>query len=159
EKWMRSGRGVWPGSDVIWAVEPSEVDAVQPLSCSKSSSVVCALTESLPTTAPSSTSESPSLRRAGAVSSIRACASSPRPPEVLSRTLVLQRPTHDPRDVVSLQGYEQPQNRQYRQHRPGHHQLGILHVLAEQVGERDRQRVEVVVGEHDQRPEKVVPRA
>src|SRR3546814_655601 len=66
-------------------------------------------------------------------------------------------PEQQPLDVVTLQDQEQQQHRHDGHHRPGHHQLVVLHVLARQRCQCDRQRLQVLVAEHDQRPHEVVP--
>ena len=50
-------------------------------------------------------------------------------------------PIRMPCDVVALQGEEEQQDRQHGDHGARHHQFGVLHVLAGQVGERHRQGV------------------
>ena len=84
---MRIAMPAWPASETIWTVAPSDVVAVQPLSCSKSSSIVWAMTESLPIRAATSTSASPNLRRADVVSFIRTYP--PRPTYSFSAPLMI----------------------------------------------------------------------
>src|ERR1044071_8914960 len=129
-KSTRSAKPLLPVSCEIHTVAPSEDDVVQSVSCSKSSIVFVSTAASVTMAVPLSNPASASARMTW-----------------LRRTpSVLQRPAHDPSDVVPLRRDEKPQNRQHRQHRSRHHELGVLHVLAEQVRERHGQRVLVVVG-------------
>ena len=50
-------------------------------------------------------------------------------------TLPASRPCH----VLALQGEKEQQHRQHGDHRAGHHQLVVLHVLAREAGQRHRQ--------------------
>ena len=63
------------------------------------------------------------------------------------------------RQIMALEGEEQDEHRDHGDDRPGHHQFIVLDMLAAERGERDRERVQMLVGKHDQRPHEVIPAA
>src|SRR5690606_15339260 len=66
-------------------------------------------------------------------------------------------PGQKPAQIVTLEREEEDEDGKGSDDCAGHHDLIILHVLAAVRGDRDGQRVEILIGKNDQRPHEIVP--
>src|SRR3989442_118792 len=74
-----------------------------------------------------------------------------------STPLALDAAHHDALGVEALQCQEEDHDWEHGEHRARHHELGILDMLADQAGERHRQRESRIVAQDDQWPQEIVP--
>src|SRR3546814_14704819 len=65
-------------------------------------------------------------------------------------------PGQESAQIIALEREEEDEDGEGGDDRAGHHDFIILHILAAVRGERDGQRVEVLVGEDDQRPPAII---
>src|SRR3546814_16634146 len=66
-------------------------------------------------------------------------------------------PGQESAQIIALEREEEDEDGEGGDDRAGHHYLIILDILAAVRGERDGQRVEVLIGEDDQRPHEIIP--